>query len=149
VLQTHWNWNYFGFGDKVVNLDLFIQNRVPTVWQVYRRMRIKDIRHPILYPITMLMPWSCMVRDLYALRNSIGEFGEIRTVIDLCRSVLQLCGAQPHTTEHVVQWLNQLADSLEEKIVARPALPPAVLNVIQLCALESLPDANYWVKAMF
>jgi GT2 family glycosyltransferase len=146
VLQAHWNWQYFAHEDQLVSLERFMEVRLPTVWGIYRRMRLFDMRYPSLYPITMLMPWSCMIRDLHAMRKAIGEIGEIANVIDICRGVMQFCGAQPETVEQAARWLGELAASLDDNTESRPRLPPNLVEYIKLNAMENLPDANYWTK---
>jgi glycosyltransferase involved in cell wall biosynthesis len=147
VLQNIWKWNFFGYERDLSNLERFIDPRLPMIWRAYRRMRMFDIRHPSLYPITLLVPWSWMIRDLFRLRETSGESGEIRNVIDICRGALQFSGADAQTVERAAQWLNQLVVSLEEKLEVRPSLPPAVIECIKFHAMESLMDRDYWTKA--
>ena len=53
VLRTHWYWNYFGYEHAVRDFALWLNRRMPYIWQCYRTFRTEDLQHPALAPITL------------------------------------------------------------------------------------------------
>jgi len=148
VLKTFWNWNYFGYEELLVDPGKWVAERLPFIWRSYRAFRVLDLPHPELRPITFLLPWSMMIRDLFILRQSAGDIGNIRnSLADILVEVARRYGMRRGLAMQFVDWLTKLGKELEKGQRSPHPLAGAMMLAIQYAALESIPDGNYWQMA--
>jgi cellulose synthase/poly-beta-1,6-N-acetylglucosamine synthase-like glycosyltransferase len=143
VLRSFHNWQSFEFEPPPPDLIPWLHDRISKIWRAYRFMRVREIDHPTLSAITLLMPWSCMIRDVFALRKSARFFADPAPLIPLAGEVFTRYGAPQKLVAAIQTWLSKLIQSLEQN----PAWPPlnsAITDIARHYAFESIPDAAYW-----
>jgi len=145
VLKTFWNWNYFGYEDRLANTANWVSDRLQYIWRTYRVFRVLDLDQPTLRPITFMLPWSWMMRDLFILRQSAGDIGNIRNgLADSLVEIARRYGMRRGLAMQFVDWLTKLGNTLEQGNRSPHPLAGALMNAIQYAALESIPDGTYW-----
>jgi GT2 family glycosyltransferase len=144
VLKTFWNWNFFGYEDSVTAIDKWLESRQPSIWWRFRLARLDDLRHPNLCPITLMMPWTWVIRDLHVLRSKVGDFGSIGHVTTIAGNILIRLGMKPQGVMAFTKHLDQLASSVEPHQTTREPLRQDIAHQIAVSALESIPDNSYW-----
>jgi GT2 family glycosyltransferase len=146
ILRTHWNYNYFGYEQQVGDLSFWLNQRLPYIWERYRRFRREDLQRPSLISLTLRLPWSWTIRDLYVLRKAIPEVGRVPQIVDIAAAILKLYGMNPQSLQSLVNWLNELCKSLEDPSPQAHKLHPDIANRVCNIAMESIPDGNYWLN---
>lgn len=145
VLRTFWNWQYVGYENLLADMKVWLNERVPRIWAAYRYMRVREMDHPTISAITLLMPWSMMIRDVFAMRKSMRYFADPTPLIAVAGDVLSRYGATQQFVADVQRWLAQLISSLEQT-PGWPAVDVLICDVARHYALECIPDAAYWGK---
>jgi hypothetical protein len=145
VLRTFWNWNYFGYENLFATVESWLSGRLPSIWWRYRMARLDDLRHTGLNPVTLLLPWTWIIRDLHKLQARVGDIGRISDVAALAGSLLQRLGMETHAVAAFFRQLEQLTASLEP-LPSRQPLRLDIANPIAVGALESIPDAGFWSR---
>ena len=136
VLRTFWNWHYIEYDDLLMrqagavanqpqnskplpwwearSTEHWVANRLQSIWRRYRLCRMLDLDLPDLRPITFLLPWSWIMRDLFALRKTAGEIGNIcNGLCDILVEVAKRYGIRRVLTVRFIDWLTKLGKSLE------------------------------------
>jgi len=145
VLRTFWNWNYFGYESSYASVESWLTSRLPSIWWRYRMVRLDDLRHPGLSPISLLLPWTRIIRDLHVLQGKVGDIGRISDVASLAGSLLQHLGMETDRVAAFLKHLEQLTESLKPQ-PSREPLRLDIANPIAAGALESIPDAGFWTR---
>jgi glycosyltransferase involved in cell wall biosynthesis len=143
VLRGIWNWNYAGFEDCFADVNTWIERRVPMTWGMYQRFRVEDLEYPKLTYISLLFPWSFIIRDLDVLGKTVSDVGSPCEVASLARAVLTAYGFEADLVGRAAQWLEQLAVSLGHRREAQTPLHPDILGHLRFGSLQSIPDLNY------
>ena len=148
VLQGFWKWNYDGpdLAGEFASLEAWASRRLPVLWAIYGAFWQAEQQARVLSFITLLMPWSMMIRDLHALRKTVGDVGNLQGLVALGAGVLARCGAENGTVAAAVRSLSCLVQSLDAVPAARPAMHPSVLQYIERTALESISGADRWKR---
>jgi len=144
VLKTFWNWHYQGSENMFSSVAVWLSARVPMIWKRYRVCRLADLQHPILSPITLLLPWVWTVRDLRALHGTVGDIGRPADLINAAATLLTRYGADEQQVWVLKRHLENLIGGFDSHLQDDLPLRPEILNVILLTAAESIPDGNYW-----
>jgi hypothetical protein len=139
-----WNWNYYGYENVLATIETWLASRVPSLWWRYRTESLEDLRHPILAPITLLMPWTWIMRDLHVLRGKAADIGPLKQVATLAGNILFRVGMKPAGIAAFLKHLGALAENLEPNKTDREPLRPDIARQIAGAALASIPDINYW-----
>ena len=143
LLQGHWNWNYVGFEFTCAKMDTWLNGRMPFIWETYRKCRGDPAQRPELMQINLLLPWAWMIRDLCALRKSVGYLGDISAVAGIADEVLKRYNAGDRIRADIGEVLARLIRSLEDMSAQSP-LMPIMFDAIRREAMASIPDDNYW-----
>jgi biofilm PGA synthesis N-glycosyltransferase PgaC len=144
VLRTHWNWNYFGYEHRFATPADWIGVRLPAIWEEFRLCRVIDLKHPVLCPITLLFPFSWIIRDLNALQPKIKDIGHIADVIAIAGSVVLQYGMPEKHAVDMCNWLTQLLTELNLPAKSDQRLHKQIAHWVKVRAQESIPDVTYW-----
>jgi glycosyltransferase involved in cell wall biosynthesis len=143
LLRSFYSWQSFEYEQPPGEIGAWLDDRICKIWRAYRFIRVQELDQPKLSAITLLMPWSCMIRDFFTLRQWAHYQADPTPLIPLAGEVMTRCGGPAKLVLVLQGWLAQLISSLEKT----PGLPPvdsAILHVIRHYAFESIPDSAYW-----
>ena len=94
--------------------------------------------------ITLLMPWSMVLRDLDRLRELTGEELGLAAVPELAGQTLIRCGAGCGIALDVRGWLRRLAAALAPGRAPCYTMPAELHGRLLALAQQRIPDAGYW-----
>jgi GT2 family glycosyltransferase len=144
VLKTFWAWNFYGYEESLKSLDRWLESRLQSIWWRHRLARMDDVRHPSLCPITLLMPWVWILRDLDMLRKNAGDIGQIGALATIAGNILIRLGMKPQNVIAMTQHIEKLAAELDAGHASPQPLSPQIARQVAVAALENIPDASYW-----
>jgi len=143
VLHNYWKWHYFGEEKSFCDLRTWLENRPNTIWMGYSFCRGEDRWTQQLSYITLLMPWSVLMRDVNALRATVPNAGNIAGIAGIAKQVLGSYGYDPQLISQLTQWLDGLAASIDAEAPKRGGLRGEIVDVVSFGAFSFIPNANY------
>ena len=148
VLRGYWKWQYDGgeMRGQFQSLSAWVSSRPYVHWSTYRQYRLEDQPHPAVAYITMLLPWSMLMRDLDQLHKLTGDEPGLIEIVALASRLLSRCGAGHGTMLAATHWLRQLAADLNQDRPRSGSLHPEVLKTLEHLAVENVQEASYWAR---
>jgi hypothetical protein len=144
VLRTHWNYGYYGYEHTFSDIQSWLSGRLPYIWRRYQIFRVQDLHHPSLSSLTLRTSWAWVIRDLNVLRKIAPEVGHVPDVVKVADAVFSMYGADAQCGRKVLDWLSELAASLEDPAAPKLPLNQQIVNHVYTAALQSIPDGRYW-----
>lgn len=148
VLRGYWKWQYDGgeMRGQFQSLAAWNATRPHVHWSTYRHYRVEDQPHPALAYITMLLPWSMVMRDLDQLHKLTGDEPGLHEIATLASAIIGRSGVGHGTMLAATQWLRELAASLSQDRPRSGPLHPEVLGTLKNLAEQSLQESGYWER---
>ncbi len=143
VLRSYWNWYYHGSENLFLDMSRWLQTRPQAIWGNYCSLRAAELSMPQLSCVTLLMPWTMLMRDVNALRAAVPDAGNIADVAIAARHVLGRYGFHPQLVGQLAQWLEGLATRIDAEASTRGRLRREICDAIAYGALGCIPDAGY------
>lgn len=144
VLRMFWNW-YFDrdfYQGNYQSLPRWADTRLDWIWRDYQHRMLTDSICPQVSVVSLLLPWSLILRDLVYINKSSNTNFDLRPIMAIANNMLSNKCKDSGTVTGLMSVLHTIY--VENQPAVPVSIPDQIAAKVNHLASSFIPDRNYW-----